>query len=163
AAAQAIGYDVFADRPRGMAPVVPAEPRLPPGVVVGANEPVPDDVYDVVVVGSGAAGSVLAARLARQGRTVAVVESGDYVPERSPGAWSGRRAAALRGQHRGVPRLRLLQSRLRLSPKADRLTSGAAGRRRDRAVTDLHRTARARDRHPLHRLSGRGRDRGADA
>jgi choline dehydrogenase-like flavoprotein len=80
-AAQAVGYDVFADRPRGAAPVVPPEPRLPPGVVVGPAEPVPDEVYDVVVVGSGAAGSVLAARLIGQGRTVALVESGDYVPE----------------------------------------------------------------------------------
>src|SRR6266850_2521497 len=80
-AAQAVGYDVFADRPRGAVPVVPAEPRLPPGVVVGPAEPVPDEVYDVVVVGSGAAGSVLAARLTGQGRTVALVESGDYVPE----------------------------------------------------------------------------------
>jgi choline dehydrogenase-like flavoprotein len=43
---------------------------------------VPDDVYDVVVVGSGAAGSVLAARLTSRGRTVALVEAGDYVPER---------------------------------------------------------------------------------
>src|SRR5882724_8766145 len=77
-AAQAVGYDVFADRPRGAVPVVP---RLPPGVVVGPAEPVPDEVYDVVVVGSGAAGSVLAARLTGQGRTVALVESGDYVPE----------------------------------------------------------------------------------
>jgi choline dehydrogenase-like flavoprotein len=81
-AAQAIGYDVFADRPRGAAPVVPAEPRLPPGVVVGPAEPVPDDRYDVVIVGSGAAGSVLAARLVGQGRTVALIEAGDYVPER---------------------------------------------------------------------------------
>jgi choline dehydrogenase-like flavoprotein len=81
AAAQAIGYDVFAERPRGAAPVVPGEPRLAPGVVIGPAEPVPDDLYDVVVVGSGAAGAVLAARLTGQGRTVALVESGDYVPE----------------------------------------------------------------------------------
>ena len=82
AAAQALGYDVFADRPRGTSPVVPEEPRLPASVVVGPADPVPDDVYDVVVVGSGAAGSVLAARLTGQGRTVALIESGDYVPER---------------------------------------------------------------------------------
>jgi choline dehydrogenase-like flavoprotein len=81
-AAQAIGYDVFSDRPRGVAPLVAAEPRLPPAALVGPSDRVPDDVYDVVVVGSGAAGSVLAARLVAQGRTVALVEAGDYVPER---------------------------------------------------------------------------------
>jgi choline dehydrogenase-like flavoprotein len=81
-AAQAVGYDVFSDRPRGVAPLVAAEPRLPPAALVGPSDPVPDDVYDVVVVGSGAAGSVLAARLVARGRTVALVEAGDYVPER---------------------------------------------------------------------------------
>ncbi|HEU4440120.1 MAG TPA: GMC family oxidoreductase N-terminal domain-containing protein, partial [Methylomirabilota bacterium] len=81
-AAQAVGYDVFADRPRGRAAVTPSEPRLPPAVVVGPAEPIPDDLYDVVVVGSGAAGSVLAQRLTARGRTVALVEAGDYVPER---------------------------------------------------------------------------------
>jgi choline dehydrogenase-like flavoprotein len=81
-AAQAVGYDVFSDRPRGRAPVVPPEPRLPSSSLVGPSDRVPDDAYDVVIVGSGAAGSVLAARLVAQGRTVAVVEAGDYVPER---------------------------------------------------------------------------------
>jgi choline dehydrogenase-like flavoprotein len=81
-AAQALGYEIFEDRPRGRAAVAPAEPRLPPDAVVGPSEPIPDDVYDVVVVGSGAAGSVLAARLTGRGRTVALVEAGDYVPER---------------------------------------------------------------------------------
>jgi choline dehydrogenase-like flavoprotein len=81
-AALAVGYDIFQDRARGGAPAVPSEPRLPPSAVIGPSEPVPDDVYDVVVVGSGAAGSVLAARLTSRGRTVALVEAGDYVPER---------------------------------------------------------------------------------
>ena len=90
AAARAVGYDVFTDRPRGASAVAPEEPRLPAGVLVGPAERVPDDVYDVVVIGSGAAGAVLAARLTAQGRTVAVVEAGDYVPERYDAAAPAR-------------------------------------------------------------------------
>ena len=84
-AAQALGYEIFEDRPRGRVATAPSEPRLPPAVLVGPSEPIPDDIYDVVVVGSGAAGSVLAERLTARGRTVALVEAGDYVPERYDG------------------------------------------------------------------------------
>src|SRR5262245_3136284 len=90
AAARAVGYDVFADRPRGATAVAPDEPRLPAGILIGPAERVPDDVYDVVVVGSGAAGAVLAARLIAQGRTVALVEAGEYVPERYDAAAPAR-------------------------------------------------------------------------
>ncbi|HEY7037663.1 MAG TPA: FAD-dependent oxidoreductase [Methylomirabilota bacterium] len=89
-AAEALGYEVFEDRPRGRAAGAPVEPRLPAAALVGPAEPIPDDVYDVVVVGSGAAGSVLAARLTARGKTVALVEAGDYVPERYDAASAGR-------------------------------------------------------------------------
>src|SRR5579864_5135487 len=56
----------------------------PPAVVPlpddGAAEPLQLDA-DVVVVGSGAAGGVVAARLAEAGRAVLVTEAGSYVPE----------------------------------------------------------------------------------
>jgi choline dehydrogenase-like flavoprotein len=84
-AAQAVGYEIFEDRPRGRVAAAPPEPRLPRAAVVGPSEPIPDEIYDVVVVGSGAAGSVLAERLTARGRTVALVEAGDYVPERYDG------------------------------------------------------------------------------
>lgn len=42
----------------------------------------PDRVYDAVIAGSGPAGSVLAARLVAQGKSVLVLEAGPYVPEK---------------------------------------------------------------------------------
>jgi choline dehydrogenase-like flavoprotein len=38
--------------------------------------------YDVVVVGAGVAGSLIAERLSRQGKRVLVLEAGEYLPER---------------------------------------------------------------------------------
>ena len=46
----------------------------------GGSEPLGLDA-DVVVVGSGAGGGVVAARLAEAGRAVLVIEAGSYVPE----------------------------------------------------------------------------------
>jgi choline dehydrogenase-like flavoprotein len=89
-AAQAVGYEVFEDRPRGRVAVAASEPRLPRAAVVEPSEAIPDEIYDVVVVGSGAAGSVLAERLTARGRTVALIEAGDYVPERYDGAAADR-------------------------------------------------------------------------
>jgi choline dehydrogenase-like flavoprotein len=43
----------------------------------------PDTVFDVVIAGSGPAGSLLAARLSAQGKSVLIVEAGPYVPERT--------------------------------------------------------------------------------
>src|SRR5262245_45965792 len=84
-AAVAVGYEIFQDRPRASVPDV-AEPILSGDVLVGPDEPMPDDMYDVVIVGSGAAGSVLARRCVERGLNVAVIEAGDYVPEKfSPG------------------------------------------------------------------------------
>jgi choline dehydrogenase-like flavoprotein len=84
----AVGYEVFQDRPRGN-PSDVAEPVLGEDILVGPDESIPDELYDIVIVGSGAAGSVLARRCVEQGLNVAVIEAGDYVPEKfSPG---GRR------------------------------------------------------------------------
>ncbi|GAB4438869.1 MAG: hypothetical protein Kow00120_06630 [Anaerolineae bacterium] len=79
----AIGYTPFSERPEGRK----AKPirRHPP-----LNVTTPEDLRrvgtdtissaDVVVIGSGAAGAVLAHQLAAQGRDVLVLEKGLYVP-----------------------------------------------------------------------------------
>jgi choline dehydrogenase-like flavoprotein len=82
-----LGYDVFADRPRGAAAVPVPEPVLPRDIFVRLDQALPDHLYDAVVVGSGSAGAVVARRLVEdQGWDVALVESGDYVPEGLAGA-----------------------------------------------------------------------------
>jgi choline dehydrogenase-like flavoprotein len=59
------------------------------GVVIHASELAPDLELetDVVIVGSGAAGSVVAAELAQAGQRVIVLEEGVHVPPEQYGAW----------------------------------------------------------------------------
>ena len=66
-------------------PMAPTRPAIEPLVVdrspVSASHEVVNLEADVVVVGSGASGGVVAAELARAGRRVLVVEAGPYVDE----------------------------------------------------------------------------------
>ncbi len=61
-------------------PVTPASPAVHPLEVAAAREPLVLEA-DVVVAGSGSGGGVMAAALAAAGRSVLVVETGDYAPE----------------------------------------------------------------------------------
>src|SRR3954463_7523576 len=72
AAHRRIGFVEIAKRPRnrGRAPEVTPRPRLELGA------PDPDRVYDLVVVGSGAGGSVIAHHAAAADRSVLVLEEG---------------------------------------------------------------------------------------
>lgn len=93
-AAYALGYRIYEDRVPSP-PVVPREPILDGELFVPAGSAVPDRTFDVVVVGSGAAGSVVVRRLVEAGLDVALVESGEYVPESEGGA-PGHPVAKLR-------------------------------------------------------------------
>ncbi|MDQ2870660.1 MAG: GMC family oxidoreductase [Acidobacteriota bacterium] len=78
----ALGYEIFPDRPRGALATVPAEPLLAREILVGADAPLPDHVFDAVVIGSGSGGAVVTRRLVEDhGMDVALLEAGDYVPE----------------------------------------------------------------------------------
>lgn len=77
-----LGYDAFGERVRGKTAAPRQEPLLPRECFVLPTERPPAHEHDVVVVGSGSAGAVLARRLVEDhGLDVALVESGDYVPE----------------------------------------------------------------------------------
>ncbi|HTP31575.1 MAG TPA: GMC family oxidoreductase [Candidatus Acidoferrales bacterium] len=57
------------------------QPRNTPDLPVVAEPP--QRVFDFVIAGSGPAGTLLAQRLAAKGKSVLVLESGPYVPERT--------------------------------------------------------------------------------
>jgi choline dehydrogenase-like flavoprotein len=75
-----IGYRPFSERLRVAGRPVP--PKSPTTLDVIRPEALASDVLDtdVCVIGSGAAGAILAYRLAERGRSVLVVERGKYVP-----------------------------------------------------------------------------------
>jgi choline dehydrogenase-like flavoprotein len=73
---RAIGYERFVERPGGHAPGPLPEPPL------RTLRTPPRTPYDTIVVGSGAAGSVLAYRYAESGRSVLVVERGPHADPR---------------------------------------------------------------------------------
>jgi len=57
----------------------PAPPK--PAKPLTVHTSIPDGAWDLVIVGSGPAGSLLASRLAQPGRRVLVLEAGPYIPE----------------------------------------------------------------------------------
>src|SRR5262245_9700819 len=59
-AAQQLGYDVYEQRPRAAGKPMPVEPVLPASLFADVTHGFPNHVHDVVIVGSGSAGSVLA-------------------------------------------------------------------------------------------------------
>jgi len=76
-AAKAIGYVPFSARPH-------PPPGAPPAPALRSLGVLPRDTrYDTVVVGSGAAGAVLAARFAESGRRVLVLERGPHADPRT--------------------------------------------------------------------------------
>ncbi|HET9520482.1 MAG TPA: GMC family oxidoreductase N-terminal domain-containing protein [Candidatus Limnocylindrales bacterium] len=75
---EAIGYRP--DEPPLAATPAPITPSRPPFETGFADEPMELEA-DVVVVGAGAAGGVVAADLARAGRAVVVLEAGPFVDE----------------------------------------------------------------------------------
>jgi choline dehydrogenase-like flavoprotein len=78
AAWKAVGYTPFQARAGGRRPR-PTDPPEPP---LGCLHSPPTRRYDTIVVGSGAAGAILAYRFAEAGRRVLVLERGPHVDPR---------------------------------------------------------------------------------
>jgi choline dehydrogenase-like flavoprotein len=78
---KAIGYTPFQDRDGGRKPQ-PTDPPEPPLRTLSVPPRGKQAHYDAIVVGSGAAGAILAARFAQAGRRVLVVERGPHVDPR---------------------------------------------------------------------------------
>jgi choline dehydrogenase-like flavoprotein len=76
---EAIGYTPYQSRRGGRAPT-PTDPPEPP--LRSLSVPPRDAHYDTLIVGSGAAGSILAYRFAEAGRRVLVLERGPHVDPR---------------------------------------------------------------------------------
>lgn len=79
-AAEQLGYRVFEDR-TGHEPPIPQEPLIPSAMFSASATAGLKREFDVIVVGSGAAGAVMTRLLVEAGLDVALVEAGSYVPE----------------------------------------------------------------------------------
>lgn len=62
----------------------PIRPRA--NLTLAVSDAPPDRVFDVAIVGSGVAGSLLAQRLSNAGKSVILLEQGRYTPERALGS-----------------------------------------------------------------------------
>jgi choline dehydrogenase-like flavoprotein len=74
-----VGYTPFRDRPGGRAPTDSDRPEP----ALGSLTQPPAGRYDTIVIGSGAAGGLLAYRFAAAGRRVLVLERGPHVDPRT--------------------------------------------------------------------------------
>jgi hypothetical protein len=80
---ESVGYVPFSKRARTAALKLPERRPHPLAVETPASITLPVLEADVCIVGSGAAGAILAYELARRGRQVLVLECGQYVEPRS--------------------------------------------------------------------------------